>query len=111
MDSDVIEKINCLEKRQAINSEKIEVANHRIDDLENETKNNRELIVAVRELTIEVRHMREEQSAMKKEHEVINDRIKNIEDKPAKNWDKVTTTIIGTIVGAIAGAMIGLILK
>lgn len=41
----------------------------------------------------------------------MNKRLKIVEEKPAKNWDKVTSTIIGTVVGTIAGAIIGLILK
>ena len=41
----------------------------------------------------------------------MNERLKVIEEKPSKNWDKVITTIIGTIVGALVGALIGLVLK
>lgn len=104
MDNDYIEKINNLEKGQALHGEKIEVANHRIDDLEEELKSNRELTSAVKEIATEVKYMREEQTNM-------NKRIRAIEEKPSKNWEKVTTTIIGTIVGALVGAFIGLILK
>lgn len=72
----------------------------RIDELEQEVKENRELTIAVREIATEMKHLREEQANM-------NDRLKIIEDKPSKNWEKIITTIIGTVVGAI----IGLILK
>ena len=41
----------------------------------------------------------------------IKDDLKDIKEKPAKNWDKVITTVIGTIVGAIVGGIIGLIIK
>ena len=64
------------------------------------TKRIDELTIAVREMATEMKHLREEQANM-------NDRLKIIEDKPSKNWEKIITTIIGTVVGAI----IGLILK
>lgn len=76
----------------------------RIDELEIEVKENRELTVAVKEIATEMKHLREEQTNM-------NERLKVIEEKPSKNWDKVITTIIGTIVGALVGALIGLVLK
>ncbi|MGN1301643.1 MAG: hypothetical protein ACI4U9_03880 [Clostridia bacterium] len=76
----------------------------RIDELEQEVKENRELTIAVREIATEMKHLREEQANM-------NDRLKIIEDKPSKNWEKIITTIIGTVVGALVGAVIGLILK
>ena len=41
----------------------------------------------------------------------IDLRLGAIEQKPAKNWDKIVSTVIGTITGAIAGGMIGLIIK
>lgn len=76
----------------------------RLDELEQEVKENRELTVAVKEIATEMKHLREEQASM-------NDRLKIIEDKPSKNWDKIITTIIGTVVGALAGGIIGLIMK
>ena len=88
---------------------------HRLDELESEVKNNNSLAINVRELTIEIKHMREDYQKSEKKHseeiEKMDNRLSQVESKPAKNWDKVTTTIIGTIVGAIAAAIVGLILK
>lgn len=103
-EKEIVERLNCLEKASAIHAEKIDVANHRIDDLEEETKGNRELIIAVKEIATEMKHIKEDQADM-------NRRLQSIEDRPSKNWDKVVTTIIGTVVGAIIGAIIGLVLK
>ena len=71
----------------------------RIDELEQEVKENRELTIAVKEIATEMKHLREEQTS-------INERLKVIEDKPSKNWDKVLTTIIGAVVGAIIGLIL-----
>lgn len=76
----------------------------RINELEVEVKENRELTVAVKEIATEMKHLREEQTNM-------NERLKVIEEKPSKNWDKVISTIIGTVVGALAGGAISLIIK
>lgn len=102
--SEFTDRLSKLEKDNAVNTEKLDVANHRIDDLEDEVKGNRELIIAVKEIATEMKHIKEDQADM-------NKRLKSIEDKPSKNWDKVTSTIIGTVVGAIIGALIGLVLK
>ena len=101
--TDIIERIYKLEQQEAVQDEKIEVANHRIDDLEEETKGNRELIIAVKEIATEMKHIKEDQADM-------NERLKNIEEKPSKNWDKVITAIISTVVGGLIGAIIGLVL-
>lgn len=76
----------------------------RIDELEIEVKENRELTVAVKEIATEMKYLREEQANM-------NERLKVIEEKPSKNWDKVISTIIGTVVGALTGGAISFILK
>ncbi len=97
METEIIEKLAHLEERAKSNTK-------RIDEVEQEVKENRELTVAVKEIATEMKYLREEQSSM-------NERLKIIEEKPTKNWDKVVTTIIGTVVGALAGGIIGLILK
>lgn len=86
-----------LEEREKSNT-------HRIDKLEEEVSEIKDLTIAVKEIATETKHMREEQNNMSK-------RLSTIEEKPAKNWDKIITTIVGTIVGALVGALIGLILK
>jgi len=82
----------------------VKSAHHRIDKMENDIGEIKELTIAVKEIAMETKANREDVNKM-------NERLETIEQKPAKNWDKVTTTIIGTVVGAIAGAIIGLIIK
>lgn len=97
MEKEYIERLITTEDRAKSNTK-------RLDEVEQEVKENRELTVAVKEIATEMKHLREEQSSM-------NERLKEIESRPSQNWDKIITTIIGTVVGAIAGGMIGLILK
>ena len=53
--------------------------------------------------------------AMREDVNNIDNRLKTVEEKPAKNWDKVKTTvitsIISLIIGGVGGALIGLIIK
>ena len=53
----------------------------RIDELEVEVKENRELTIAVKEIATEMKHLREEQTS-------INERLKVIEDKPLKDYEE-----------------------
>lgn len=82
----------------------VKSAHHRIDKMENDIGEIKELTIAVKEIAMETKANREDVNKM-------NERLENIEKKPANNWDKIVTTSIGTIVGAIVGAMISLILK
>lgn len=47
----------------------------------------------------------------KQEIKEVSERVKVIEEKPAKKWDNVIMTAIGTVVGGIVGAIITLIFK
>lgn len=86
------------------NNQSVKSAHHRIDKMENDIGEIKELTIAVKEIAMETKANREDVNKM-------NERLENIEKKPANNWDKIVTTSIGTIVGAIVGAIIGLILK
>lgn len=96
-EAELIQKLTSLEDRTKSNT-------HRIDTLDKKVEDIHELATSVKLLASETKAMREDVNDM-------NSRIKQLEDKPSKNWDKIITTVIGTIVGAIAGAIIGLILK
>lgn len=85
-------------------NQSVKSAHHRIDKMETDIGEIRELTIAIKEIAMETKATREDVNDM-------NSRLKAVEEKPAKNWDKATSTIIGTIVGAIAGAIMGLILK
>ena len=86
------------------NKDSCKSAHHRLDKLENDIGEIKELTIAVKEIAMETKANREDVNKM-------NERLETIEQKPSKNWEKVVTTIIGTVVGAIAGAVIGLVLK
>lgn len=86
------------------NTQGCKSAHHRLDKLENDIGEIKELTIAVKEIAMETKANREDVNKM-------NERLENIEKKPANNWDKIVTTSIGTTVGAIVGAVIGLILK
>lgn len=86
------------------NNQSVKSAHHRIDKMENDIGEIKELTIAVKEIAMETKANREDVNKM-------NERLENIEKKPANNWEKIVTTTIGTIVGAIVGAIIGLILK
>lgn len=78
-------------------SEKIKVANHRIDDLEKQQQQIQELTISVQELAMSVKNMVEVQKAH-------SDKLAELESRPAQNWNTAARTVLTTIVGAIAGA-------
>ncbi|MBQ8043630.1 MAG: hypothetical protein IJ272_05720 [Clostridia bacterium] len=82
----------------------VKSAHHRIDRLENDIGEIKELTIAVKEIAMETKATREDVNDM-------NSRLKVVEQKPQKKWDGIVDTSIKTIVGAIVGAIIALILK
>ena len=79
----------------------------RIDDLENDVKNNNALALNVRELTIEIKHMREDYQKLAKQHteevKAIDNRLAEVEKKPAKRWNGMVDKIIDILIGALMG--------
>ena len=65
----------------------------RIDNLEEEQKELRNLTNAVSQMVVEQKNMRDDLAEMK------ND-VKQIREKPGKRWDGVVDKVIFTIVGA-----------
>lgn len=96
METEIIEKVAHIEERAKSNTK-------RLDEVEQEVKENRELTVAVKEIATEMKHLREEQSSM-------NERLKIIEEKPIKEYEntkhdikkQVVTFILGIILCFIA---------
>lgn len=74
--------------------------NKRIERLE-------ESMAMIQSLTVSVEKMAMSIEALTKEVSKQGDRLKEIEDKPARNWDK----LIWAIGGAIITAIIGFVLK
>ena len=79
----------------------------RIDDLENDVKNNNTLALNVRELTIEIKHMREDYQKLAKQHteevKAIDNRLTEVEKKPGKRWNGMIDKIIDILIGAFMG--------
>lgn len=71
----------------------------RLDEVEQEVKENRELTVAVKEIATEMKHLREEQSNM-------NERLKIIEEKPLKEYENTKSNIKKQIVTFILGIIL-----
>lgn len=72
---------------------------HRIDDLEKEQKELRNLTNAVSQMVTEQKNMREDLSEMK-------DDIKELKEKPAKKWDNTADKIWSVIIGAVVAFML-----
>ena len=84
-------------KKITEHDEKIKVANHRIDDLEEQQKQIQDLTLSVQELAMSVKNMVEVQKAH-------SEKINELESKPAQNWNTMQRTVLTAIVSAIAGA-------
>ena len=74
-------------------------AHHRIDEVETEIKENRELTVAVKEIATEMKYLREEQASM-------NKRLKEIEDKPLKEYEDTKKAISKQIISFVIGIIL-----
>lgn len=79
-------------------------AHHRLDEHESKINELSNVYVALTKVDDKVTSVEKDVSEMKCD-------IKDIKDKPRKNWDKVIHTIIVTIVSAIVGGIIGIILR
>lgn len=76
------------------NTKSIESIQKDIERIEGEIKNIKELTVAVKEIAFETRKSREDIND-------INDRLKDVESKPAKNWNDLVSKIFACIVTAV----------
>ena len=93
------------------NEDQIKSNTRRIGDLENDVKNNNTLALNVRELTIEIKHMREDYQKLAETHakevQAIDNRLSEVERKPAKRYEQVVSLIITGIVTAVLGVLLG----
>lgn len=65
----------------------VKSAHHRIDNLENTVQVIQNLAISVKEIAMETKANREDVNKM-------NKRLEDIEQKPVKNWENLTKTII-----------------
>lgn len=70
-----------------------------ISDIKKKVENIYELTMSVKEIATEMKAMREDMNK-------IDNRVKVIEEKPAKRYDSIITQLISIIVSAIAGFFI-----
>ena len=74
----------------------VKSAHHRIDKMENDIGEIKELTIAVKEIAMETKANREDVNKM-------NERLETIEQKPANNWEKIKGLIMTGIVTAVLG--------
>lgn len=67
--------------------------NHRIDKLENVTEQIADMAASIKAMVVTMQ-------AMKKEQEDQGDRLREIEKKPADNWNNLVYTIIAMVATA-----------
>ena len=70
----------------------------RMADAEERGKILQDLAISTERLALGVENLSKKQDSM-------NERLKDIEDKPAQNWNTMTRTIFTTVVSAIAGGL------
>ena len=78
-------------------------AHKRIDTLEHNLENTDNKIENIYELTISVKEIATEMKAMREDMAKIDDRVKSIEEKPAKRYDAIVGQVISIIVSGIVG--------
>lgn len=91
-DTELIEKVAHLEEREKSNTK-------RINEIETEVKENRELTIAVKEIATEIKHIREEQNKM-------NERLKIIEEKPIKDYEETKKQVKGKVISFVTGIVL-----
>ena len=91
-DTELIEKVAHLEEREKSNTK-------RINEIETEVKENRELTIAVKEIATEIKHIREEQNKM-------NERLKIIEEKPIKDYEDTKKQVKGKVISFVTGIVL-----
>lgn len=91
-EKELIERLVETEQRSKSNTK-------RIDEIETEVKENRELTVAVKEIATEMKHLREDQTDM-------NKRLKIIEEKPVKEYEETKSKIKWQIIGFVLGIIL-----
>nr|DAH37281.1 MAG TPA: Hemolysin [Caudoviricetes sp.]DAZ34685.1 MAG TPA: hemolysin [Caudoviricetes sp.] len=80
------------EHRISAVEQSIKSAHHRINDIE-------KLVESVHTIANEIKHMREDLNDVK-------ERVDIIEEKPAKRWDLVVTTVVTALVSGLFGMLL-----
>ena len=76
----------------------------RITTVEEAVKENSKLIISVHELALSVKEMQREQAKQ-------GEKLEELEQIPAKNWNTIKSSILSAIGGAIGAAIIAAIIS
>lgn len=91
-ETEVVERLVENEQRSKSNSK-------RLDSIENKVENIYDLTLSVREIATEMKAMREDQNKM-------NERLKIIEEKPAKEYEEIKKQIKSKVVSFFVGIIL-----
>lgn len=86
------EKVAHLEEREKSNT-------HRIDSLDAKVEDIHELASSVKVIASEMKAMRSDLNS-------IDNRVKTVEEKPAKKWEDLIKTVLTCVATAIAGFLL-----
>ena len=81
------------------NNQSVKSAHHRLDKLEDDIGEIKELTIAVKEIAMEMKAMREDQNKM-------NERLKIIEEKPIKDYEDTKKQVKGKVISFITGIIL-----
>lgn len=76
-----------------------------IKSLERRMNTQEEKINVLQELTLSIQKLAYGMDTMTQKQDDMNERLIEIEKKPAQNWNTMTWTIFTTVVSAIAGGL------
>jgi len=93
-----------IDEKLKLRDEKINVANHRIDDLETEVKD-------IKDLTIAITKVNDKVDNLTTDVVEIKDSVKKFTSQPQENWNKFKMAIACAIGTGIVGVIIALIFK
>ena len=99
-----------MEEREKEIFERITAAESSVRSLHKRVDRHDALIESIQNMTNEIKFMREDVTAVSKDVTVVAKRVTEIENKPAKKWESVVSTVITTIAAALAGGVVGLLI-
>lgn len=80
--------------------------NHRIEDLEQDRKEMRDLVGSVKELALSAKYTNEKMDKMSEQMNGMDSRLENIEKKPLGVLESVKSSAVGVIVSFIVGILL-----
>lgn len=81
--------------------------NHRLNALEEISRQNMAMIANVERLAVNMENMLKEQESIRKEQENQGKRLAELENQDGKSWRDLKSKILGTVVSVLGGAVIG----